>query len=70
MALMLTYGFIRLLALLIWAIKFFLKKRLGIGLIAIVHFFILGNFVYWSFFLVMIFSGIFGVTLDGTEHRY
>ncbi len=48
LALVLIFSLLRMFTLLLWTMKFFLSKKIWIGIVAIIHFFILGICVYGS----------------------
>ena len=64
-AFLLGFGLIRILTLLLWMIRLFLKKKIGLGLIAFIHSFILFIGVYGALILIIMGAGMSGITLDG-----
>ena len=64
------WGLLRLAVLINWLGKSIVIRNVWLSIFSGFHLIILGACLWWALFLGMIFSGMLGITPDGTEHRY
>lgn len=63
-------GLLRLAVLINWLIKAIAIRNVRLSLFSGFHLIVLGVCLWWALFLGMIFSGIIGITPDGTENGH
>lgn len=66
----LLFGVFRLVLLLKWLLRSLVLRYVWLSIFSGIHLIILSVCLWWTLFFLMLFSGIIGITPDGTEHRY